>query len=239
MLANNEIGNIYPVKEIGDILKNYHVKFFCDATQGVGKIDINLKDTNIDLLCFSGHKIYGPKGVGALVFKEDIKLAPILYGGGQQKGLKPGTLNVPGIAGLGYACYLRKNEMKSDEEKIRYLRDKMLKELTKNIENIIVNGDINNKLAGNISIAIPGILNQDIIKKVRDKIAISTGSACSSGFEKASHVLSAINLPDEILNSTIRIGIGKFNSEDDIDNAIEVIVQAIYDLQKRKWKIIK
>lgn len=239
MSANNEIGNIYPIKEIVEITQNYEVKFFCDATQGVGKIDIDFNNSNIDLLCFSGHKMYAPKGIGSLVFKKDIKLSPIFYGGGQQKGLRPGTLNVSGIVGLGYACYLRKNEMEDDEKKIKYLRDKMLNILIENISDIKINGDINNKLSGNISIAIPGILNEDIIKKVRDKIAISTGSACSSGFENASHVLTAMKLTDEILNGTIRIGIGKFNNENEIDKASDIIIQAVSELKKRKWQIRK
>ncbi|GIW22265.1 MAG: cysteine desulfurase IscS [Candidatus Sericytochromatia bacterium] len=232
MAANNEIGNIYPLKDIGNITNKYNVKFFCDATQAVGKINIDFINTKIDILCFSGHKMYAPKGIGGLILKEDIKLEPIFYGGGQQNGLRPGTLNVSGIVGLGYACYLRKNEMEEDEKRIEKLRNKMLDNLIENFQDIVINGDINNKLAGNISISIPGILNQDIIKKVRDHIAISTGSACSSGFENPSHVLTAMNLPDDVINGTIRIGLGKFNTEEEIDKATDILVETIKSLKK-------
>ncbi len=231
MAANNEIGNIYPIEKIGEIAEKYSIPFLCDATQAIGKIPVHFHDSKITMLALSAHKMYGPKGIGALVIKKGFNLKPILCGGGQQKGIRPGTLNVPGIVGLGEACRIRKLEMEEDEKNIRIKRDRMQHILEDSIPNLIINGDINAKLAGNLSISIPNIHNADVIAKVRDKVAISTGSACTSGFEAPSHVLEALELSEKIIGGTLRIGIGKYTTDSEIDEASEIIIAAISQLQ--------
>ncbi|MBC7476110.1 MAG: cysteine desulfurase [Candidatus Sericytochromatia bacterium] len=233
MAANNEIGNIYPVNKIGEITDKYNVPFLCDATQAVGRIPINFEESKITYLTLSAHKMYGPKGAGALVIRKGHSLNPMLCGGGQQKGIRPGTLNVSGIVGLGESCRLRNIEMMEDEKEIKIKRDDLLNFLQKNIPELIVNGDIDNKLSGNLSISIPNISNSDVINKVRDKIAISTGSACSSGFEGASHVLTALGLSSSIIGGTLRIAIGKYTSNNDIAQAKNILLDSIKYLQSK------
>ncbi len=200
MAANNEIGNIYPVREIGEIAQKYNIPFLCDASQAVGKIPINFEQWGITYLAVSGHKFYAPKGVGALIVRKGHQLKPIIFGGGHQKGLRSGTLNVAGIVGLGEACRLRQLEMTEEEQAIASLRDKLLSLLQERIHNLIVNGDLTSRLAGNLHISVPAIPNSAVIARIRDLLAISTGSACSSGVAAASHVLRAMNLPEELIN---------------------------------------
>jgi cysteine desulfurase len=227
MAANNEVGNIYPAKEIALIASKYKVPFFCDAAQAAGKTELRFDEWGIALMAISGHKMYGPKGVGALVVRKGHFLRPLFHGGGQQGGIRPGTMNVHGIAGFGEACRLRKIEMTADEHAIRNKRDRLEAELVKRIPNLIVNGDPMSRLAGNLHISIPDVPNDVIISRTRDKIAISTGSACTSGVDTPSHVLAAMGLRNEVVGGAIRIGIGKFNTDADIDVAIEVVTDAV------------
>lgn len=192
MAANNEIGNIYPIAEIANLAQSYHIPFFCDASQAVGKIPIDFYQWGISLMAISAHKLYGPQGVGALVLKKGYPLEPICYGGGHQNGMRPSTLNVPGIVGLGEACRLRRLEMAEDEENIRKLRDKMQGLLLDKIAGLVINGEIEHRLAGNLHVSIPGIANSATIARIRSRVAISTGAACSSGVETPSHVLRAL-----------------------------------------------
>jgi len=152
MAANNEIGNVYPIKEIGEIAKRYNTPFLCDASQAVGKIPIQFEDWGITYLAISAHKLYGPKGVGALVVCNDYHLEPLLFGGGHQKGMRSGTLNVPGIVGLGEACRLRSLEMEEDEQAIASKRDKLQSLLLTKISGLVINGDTTHQLAGNLHI---------------------------------------------------------------------------------------
>lgn len=179
------------------------------------------------MLAFSAHKIYGPKGVGALVVRKGYQLEPLLYGGGQQKGLRPGTLNIPGIVGLGEACRLRQMEMDDDERAIAAKRDKLQIQLLESIPGLIINGDIANRLAGNLHISIPGIPNSAVIARVRHKLAISTGSACTSGVEAPSHVLTAMVLPEDVVEGSLRIGLGKFTTDEDIETAAEILITEV------------
>jgi cysteine desulfurase len=227
MAANNEIGNIYPVREIGEIAQRYNIPFLCDASQAVGKIPIDFEQWGITYLAVSGHKFYAPKGVGALIVRKGHHLEPIIFGGGHQKGLRSGTLNVPGIVGLGEACRLRSLEMAEDEKAIALLRDKLQNLLQEQIQNLVVNGDLTSRLAGNLHISIPGIPNSAIIARIRDRLAISTGSACSSGVAAPSHVLRAMNLSEESIEGSLRIGLGKFTTEEEIDRAAEIISDAV------------
>ncbi|MEL7226123.1 MAG: aminotransferase class V-fold PLP-dependent enzyme, partial [Cyanobacteria bacterium J06576_12] len=211
------------VEEIGAIAKECGATFHVDAVQAVGKIPIRFHDWGITMLALSAHKIYGPKGIGALVVKKGHQLEPILYGGGQQNGLRPGTLNVPGIVGLGEACHLRQIEMDEDDRVIAVKRDQLQKQLLKNIPGLAVNGDLQNRLAGNLHIAIPGIPNSAIIARVRHKLAISTGSACTSGVESPSHVLTAMNLSGDLVEGSLRIGLGKFTTNEEVEATAKIL----------------
>jgi cysteine desulfurase len=230
MAANNEVGNIYPIAKIGEIAQKYQIPFLCDASQAVGKIPLNFQDWGITYLTISGHKLYAPKGVGALVIRKGHHLQPLIYGGGHQKGLRSGTLNVPGIVGLGEACRLRQLEMKEDENAIAFLRNKLQTLLQAQIPNLVINGDVNGKLAGNLHLSIPGIPNSAIIARIREKVAISTGAACSSGVEALSDVLRAMNKSEEVIEGALRIGIGKFTTETEIEQASQIICEAIKDI---------
>jgi cysteine desulfurase len=226
MAANNEIGNIYPIQEVATIAKQYGIPFLCDASQAVGKIPIDFEGWGITYLAISGHKLYGPKGSGALVVRKGYRLSPILFGGGHQKGLRSGTLNVPGIVGLGEACRLRLLEMEEDEKAIANLRDKLQNLLFEKIPGLVVNGDITSRLSGNLHISIPDVPNSAIIARVRHHLAISTGAACSSGVETPSHVLQAMGLSQEVIEGALRIGIGKFTTYEEIEQAASILSTA-------------
>ncbi|MFN5835693.1 MAG: cysteine desulfurase family protein [Pseudanabaena sp.] len=232
MAANNEIGTIYPMPEIGAIAQRYNAPFLCDATQAVGKIPINFRDWGITYLTLSGHKMYAPKGIGALILRKGYHLQPLIYGGGQQKGIRAGTLNVAGIAGLGEACRLRQQEMLADEQAIAAKRDRLQSLLLESIPDLTINGDRLNRLAGNLHISVPNIPNKAIITRIRDQLAIATGSACSSGVETASHVLQAINLPTNLIEGALRISIGKFTTDAEIDRAANILITAVHSTQQ-------
>ena len=232
MAANNEIGNIYPIHAIAKIAQRHNIPFLCDASQAVGKIPIHFEEWGITYLAISAHKLYGPKGVGALVVRKGYHLEPFLFGGGHQKGMRSGTLNVPGIVGLGEACRLRSLEMEQDEQAISTLRDYLQMRLLESIPELIINGDIENRLAGNLHISIPGVPNNAVIARVRSKLAISTGSACTSGIEAPSHVLRAIGLSDSSMEGALRIGLGKFTTDDDVNQAAEIISTAVKQIRE-------
>lgn len=227
MAANNEVGTLYPIEQIAQVAQREGIPFLCDASQAVGKIPIHFDDWGITLLAISAHKFYGPQGVGALVVRRGYLLEPVFYGGGHQRGLRPGTLNLPGIVGLGEACRLRALEMAIDEPEIGRKRDRLQQLLTEKIPNLVINGDLHHRLAGNLHISIPGIPNSAIIARLRHHLAISTGSACSSGVEAPSHVLRAMNLPDSLLEGALRIGLGKFTTETEITQAAAQLSQTI------------
>jgi cysteine desulfurase len=227
MAANNEIGNIYPIQSIGQIAQRHKIPFLCDASQAVGKIPLDFEEWGITYLAISAHKLYGPKGVGALIVRRGYHLEPLMFGGGHQQGMRSGTLNVPGIAGLGEACRLRQLEMVEDEQSIALKRDRLQQVLLEQIPNLVINGDTANRLAGNLHISIPGIPNSAIISRIRHRLAISTGSACSSGVEAPSHVLQALKLPEAVIEGALRIGIGKFTTDEEISEAAMILIDAI------------
>lgn len=232
MAANNEVGTLYPIQKIGKIAQQYGIPFLCDGSQAVGKIPINFADWGITYLAISGHKLYAPKGVGALVIKKGQHLEPLMYGGGHQRGIRSGTLNVPGIVGLGEACRLRSLEIAEDEHRIARQRDQLQQLLQNGIPELVVNGDPERRLAGNLHVSIPGIPNSAVIARVRHQLAISTGSACSSGVEAPSHVLRAMGLPDPVIEGSLRIGLGKFTTDQDIGCAAELLILTICDIKK-------
>ncbi|AFY48416.1 cysteine desulfurase family protein [Nostoc sp. PCC 7524] len=227
MAANNEVGTIYPIKKIGAIASSHNIPFLCDASQAVGKIPLNFQDWGITYLAISAHKLYAPKGVGVLVVRKNHPVPPMIYGGGHQQGMRSGTLNVPGIVGLGEACRLRRLEMEQDENAIAILRDQLQNQLQTAIPDLAVNGDLNHRLSGNLHISIPDISNTAIIARVRQQLAISTGAACSSGAIAPSHVLQAMNLSENIIEGALRIGIGKFTTQQEIATASSVIIGAV------------
>jgi cysteine desulfurase len=243
MFVNNEIGTIQKIKEISSICKQKKVLFHTDATQAVGKIPIDLTKLNIDLMSFSSHKIYGPKGAGAL-FKSGklprVRVTPQITGGAQEKGLRAGTLNVPAIAGFGKACELAQKNLLSDIKKIKFLRDKLYNSLRSACDGIILNGDLNERVAGNLNICIEGVDANQLMMSVKE-IAVSAGSACSSESAKPSHVLQAIGLDKKLLNSAIRFGIGRYNSEQEIDYVIQKFINAINTLRSssKKYQVNK
>ena len=222
--GNNEIGTIQPIKEIGNLCKKNNVIFHVDAAQTLGKKNIDVVDMNIDLLSISGHKIYAPKGVGALYIKRDktkLELEPIIHGGGHEYGYRSGTLSVHNIVGLGAACMIANQKMKEDNKKIKKMRDLLLKGLMKKFPNLILNGNLQKRLEGNLNITFPKYSAERIMMKVTE-IACSTGSACTSSTPKPSHVLLAIGLNKEQINNTIRFGIGRLNNKEEINYTIKL-----------------
>lgn len=232
MAANNEVGTINPLQQIGALAREHGVAFFTDATQAVGRIPIRVSDWGINFLAFSAHKLYGPKGCGCLIVSPNTMLRPIIYGGGHQRGLRSGTLNVPGIVGLGEACRLRSVEMHDDEPIIAGKRDSLQAYLSDRVPGLVVNGDVFNRLAGNLHVSVPDVPNGAIIARLRNRVAISTGAACSSGIEAPSHVLRAMRLPDNLLSGALRISLGKFTTDHDVAVAGESIVAAVDDVRR-------
>jgi cysteine desulfurase len=224
MHANNETGTIHPIKEIAQILHEHDVIFFCDATQSAGKIVVDVKDDDIDLLCLSAHKMYGPKGVGALYIKNKrpkINLMPLIDGGGHQHGMRSGTLNVTGIVGLGKACEIAMNSMWDDGIKISRLRTILEQRLTL-LPDVFINGDIKNRLYNTTNICFKNKSAADLIKSLKN-VAISNGSACASDKATASHVLLAMGLTESEAQSSIRFSFGKSNTMDEVEQVLALI----------------
>ena len=232
--ANNEIGVIQPIAEIGEICKNNNLIFHIDAAQSVGKIPIDVEKMNIHLLSFSAHKIYGPKGCGALYLRRKnprIELTAIIHGGGHEKGFRSGTLAVHNIVGLGKACEISQELMDDESIQISLLRDKLLNGLKSEIPNLRINGSMDNRLAGNLNVCFPSTKSDSIMMSMRD-IALSSGSACTSASIQPSHVLKALGLNKEQSHASIRFGIGRFNTETEIEYTIEKVVKTVNRFRK-------
>ena len=228
MFANNEIGTIQPIKEIGALAKSKGVIFHTDAAQAVGHEKINVYDMSIDLLSFSAHKFYGPKGVGGLSVRSYsplIKLSPISFGGGHEKGMRSGTLNVPGIVGMAEALLLTIKEMKEESCRLKEAANQIYHLLQQTFPDIKLNGHQQNRLAHNLSITIPGVEAKALIHRLKNKLSFSAGSACSTVKVEASHVLKAIGLSDDETFNTIRLGLGK--STQDAAGIADVLVDGI------------
>lgn len=231
MHANNEIGMIHPLKEISKITRKKNIPLMSDATQSVGKIPLDVKDLGVDIIAFSSHKLYGPKGAGALYLNKDNKpeLSPIITGGGQERGVRPGTLNVPAIVGFGKACELCSNEMEEDTKRLSQLREKLEKELL-GMDGVHLNGDSKNRLPYMTNVSFRNIDSTYMIRRLKN-LAVSQGSACTSATHQPSHVLKAIGLSDELALSSIRIGLGRFTIEEEIEIAISTIKKVIPKLK--------
>ena len=228
MFANNEIGTIEPIREISNIAKEKDILFHTDAVQALGNIEIDVKKLNIDLLSMSSHKIYGPKGIGALYVRKGVDFKKLINGGHQEKNKRAGTENVPGIVGFGKACSIARDNMEDHIEKIKDLRDYFFSEVKNKINDIKINGDIQNRLPGNANVSFNGANGLEILLELDKKgIAVSTGSACSSGSDKPSHVLTAIGLEKKYTSSAIRVSIGEFNKKWEIDYLLDNLVEIV------------
>jgi cysteine desulfurase len=232
MYANNEIGTIQPVREIGAICREQGVLFHCDAAQAFGKIPVNVGAEHIDLLSVSAHKMYGPKGVGALyVRRRDprVALAAQIHGGGHESGLRSGTLNVPGIVGFGEACAIAAQEMAEETVRVRGLRDSLLRQLECTAGSLHINGGMTHRLPGNLNISFAGVDGDALLSSIPE-IAVSAGSACSSGSD-SSYVLEVLGLPRSLLQCSVRFGIGRSNTQAEIDYAALKIAAAVRELR--------
>ena len=243
MYANNEIGVIQPVKEIGAIAKKNGVLFFTDAVQAVGKIPVNVIKDGIDLMAFTAHKMYGPKGVGALYVRRKnprVKVTAQMDGGGHERGMRSGTLNVPGIVGFGKACEICMNEMEIDTKRISILRDKLETELMK-LEEAYINGSKEHRLPHVTNISFKHVEGEGLLMGFNKNIALSSGSACTSASLEPSYVLKALGLGDDLAHSSLRFGLGRFTTEDQIDYTIKAISETVLKLRDMSplWEMYK
>lgn len=231
MFANNEIGTIEPMEKIGKIAKEHDVIFHTDAVQAVGKVPIDVNKLNIDLLALSSHKIYGPKGAGALYVRNGVKLQTIAHGGGHEKGLRSSTYNTPGVVGLGKACELGKTRLKEDMAHLKNLRDMLIKDILK-IEESYLNGHPKKRLVNNAHFRFTAIEGESLNLMLDDKgIAAATGSACSSKKLQASHVLLAIGLKPEEAHGSLRLTLGRMNTKEDVGYVVEVLPEIVQNLR--------
>jgi len=243
MYANNEIGTVMPMKEISAIAKKKGILVFSDATQAVGKIPVDVNKDGIDLMAFTGHKMYGPKGVGALYVRRKnprVKVTAQIDGGGHERGMRSGTLNVPGIVGFGKACELCMNEMKEESARVIKLRDKLENALLQ-IEESYLNGDKEHRLPHVSNISFKYVEGEGLMMGFNKNIAVSSGSACTSASLEPSYVLKALGLGDDLAHSSLRFGLGRFTTEDQIDYTIEQVTKTVNKLREMSplWEMFK
>jgi cysteine desulfurase len=243
MYANNEIGTIMPMKEISAIARKHGVLVFSDATQAVGKIPVDVNKDGIDLLAFTAHKMYGPKGIGALYVRRKnprVKVTAQIDGGGHERGMRSGTLNVPGIVGLGKACEICMNEMEEETIRVSKLRDKLQTELLK-VEESYLNGDKEHKLPHVTNISFKYVEGEGLMMGFNKNIALSSGSACTSASLEPSYVLKALGLGDDLAHSSLRFGLGRFTTEEQIDYTIEQVTNTVNKLREMSplWEMFK
>ncbi|MCC8406232.1 MAG: IscS subfamily cysteine desulfurase [Rickettsia endosymbiont of Ecitomorpha arachnoides] len=254
MAVNNEIGVVQPLKEIGKICRERDVFFHSDIAQGFGKIPIDVNEFNIDLASISGHKIYGPKGIGALYVRKKprVRVTPLINGGGQERGMRSGTLPTPLIVGLGMAAEIAYSEMEKDTKHVNYLFDRFLNNIHNRISEVYLNGDKNQRYKGNLNLSFAGVEGESIILAIKD-LAVSSGSACTSASLEPSYVLRSMGIGEELAHTSIRFGIGRFTTEQEVDYAVDLICSKIdklrelsplwemmqegIDLKKIKWAV--
>jgi len=231
MTANNETGTIEPIQEIAQLCVEANIPFHTDAVQALGKIPLDVKQLNITSMSFSAHKLYGPKGVGALYIKKGMNLSPLIIGGGQEQRLRGGTENVPGIAGFGLAVEIALKKLKKEAIRLEVLRDLFLKKLTAEFPEIIINGHSDLHLPGVINLTIPGVPGDSLLLNLDlDGIAISTGAACSSGTTSPSRILKAMGISDDFNLQALRISFGRFTQEKDVDTLVQAMTKHIRNL---------
>jgi cysteine desulfurase len=243
MAANNEIGTLNPIAEIGKLTREKGILFHTDAVQAAGKVPVDVNAWNVDLLSLSAHKMYGPKGVGALYVrrKPRVRLAPIIDGGGHERGLRSGTLNVPGIVGMGKAAELSLAEMPAEAARLTALRDRLLKKLTDALPQVHVNGTLAHHLPGNLNASFAYVEGESLLMAINKAVAVSSGSACTSASLEPSYVLRALGVGDDLAHSSIRFGIGRFNTEEEIDYVADLVIKAVARLREMSplWEMVQ
>ncbi|HET9284814.1 MAG TPA: aminotransferase class V-fold PLP-dependent enzyme [Candidatus Angelobacter sp.] len=233
MAANNETGVLQPIEEIGRLCRERGILFHSDAVQALGKVPLNVQSANLDLASLTAHKLYGPKGCGALFVSSSVAqhLQPMIHGGGHEHGLRSGTLNVPGIVGFGKACELAQHEMPEESCRIAGLRNRLRDRLTSALDQVVINGSMEHRVPGNLNMSFLHVEGETLLTGLHD-VALSSGSACSSGKTEASHVLKALGLSDEAAGCAIRFGIGRFNTEAEIDYVAERVIELVKNLRE-------
>jgi cysteine desulfurase len=234
MYANNEIGVIQPIAELGKIAKSKGILLHTDATQAVGKVPVNVIKDNIDIMSLSGHKMYGPKGVGALYVRRKgprVQLTAQMDGGGHERGMRSGTLNVPGIVGLGEACALCQAGMAEESKRMAYLRDKLKDKLQSELDETYINGTMESRLPNNLNISFAYVEGESLLMGIND-IAVSSGSACTSATLEPSYVLKALGAGDDLAHSSIRFGLGRFNTEEEVDYVAAKVIDVVRKLRE-------
>jgi cysteine desulfurase len=233
MLANNEVGTIQPIEEIGKLTRANGVIFHVDAVQGIGKTPFDVRRMNVDLASLSAHKIYGPKGVGALYVRRSkprVRLGAQMDGGGHERGNRSGTLNVPGIVGFAKACEILEQEGAEESARLRGLRDRLLAHFTKELDQVIVNGDLEHRLPGNLNFSFGFVEGEGLMMAIKD-VAVSSGSACTSASLEPSYVLRSMGLDEADAHSSIRFGLGRFNTEEEVDYVAELVIAKVKRLR--------
>ncbi len=234
MYANNEIGVLQPIAELGKIAKSKGVLLHTDATQAVGKVPVNVIKDNVDLMSLSGHKMYGPKGVGALYVRRKsprVQITAQMDGGGHERGMRSGTLNVPGIVGLGEACALCQAEMTEESKRMAFLRDKLMHKLQSELDETYINGTMEHRLPNNLNISFAYVEGESLLMGIND-IAVSSGSACTSATLEPSYVLKALGAGDDLAHSSIRFGLGRFNTEEEVDYVAAKVIDVVKKLRE-------
>jgi cysteine desulfurase len=234
MMANNEIGTVNPTAEIGRIAKSRGVLFHCDATQGVGKIPVDVEAMGIDLMSFSAHKIYGPKGVGALYVRRKnprVRLAPIMDGGGHERGMRSGTLPVPLIVGFGKACEICMQVMPEESKRLTELRERLKEGILKSLDEVYLNGHPTKRLPNNLNLSFAYVEGESVLMGLKE-IAVSSGSACTSATLEPSYVIRALGVGSDLAHSSIRFGLGRFNTPEEVDYVIKRVVETIQKLRE-------
>lgn len=234
MLANNEIGTIHPIAEIGKIAKEKGILLHCDATQGVGKIPVDVEALKVDLMSFSAHKIYGPKGIGALYVRKKgprVRLVPQMDGGGHERGMRSGTLPVPSIVGFGAACELCEQEMPVERKRIAAMRDRLQARIMQDLDESYLNGHPTERLPHNLNISFAYVEGEALLMGVKE-IALSSGSACTSATLEPSYVLRALGVGSDLAHSSIRFGLGRFTTDEDVDYTAKRMVEAVKRLRE-------
>jgi cysteine desulfurase len=230
MAANNEIGVLQPIDEIGKLCRERGIIFHSDAAQALGKIPIDVVRQNVDLLSMSAHKAYGPKGVGALYVRGGVEISPTIDGGGHEHGMRSGTLNVPGIVGLGKACEISQDEMLRESCRIADLRDRLHDKIKSGLNELYVNGSMEHRLPGNLNMSFAQVDGEELMTAI-DDVAVSSGAACTSAHIEPSYVLKALGISDELAQSSIRFGIGRFNTEAEIDYVATKVIHTVRQLR--------
>jgi cysteine desulfurase len=234
MWANNEVGTLNPIREIGALCRKSGTLFFTDATQAVGKVPVDVEADHVDLLCLSAHKLYGPKGVGALYVRRKnprVRLAAQMDGGGHERGMRSGTLNVPGIVGLGMACEIGRRELPEESARCRALRDHLQRRIEEELGHVVLNGHPTERLPGNLNLSFHFVEGESLIMGISD-VAVSSGSACTSASLEPSHVLRSMDVGEDLAHSSIRFGIGRFTTREEVDYAADAVVKAVRRLRE-------